>query len=71
MTPAERIEAAIVAARAVAASPGAEELRKRSEGTAGTWTKDDESRLRAGWIQVWNPHLKRYDRLDINPGGRL
>ena len=48
---AERIEGAIVAARAVAATPEARELHRRSAKDGdkfirGCWTPDDEKRLR-------------------------
>lgn len=48
---AERIEAAILAARAVAATPEARELHRRSakdgdKFVRGCWTPDDEKRLR-------------------------
>jgi hypothetical protein len=65
LIPPDVLERAILAARAVEASDGAETLRKHSKGTAGTWDADDEARLREGWIQVWNPGRNRYDRLDV------
>lgn len=51
MTREERIEVAIVAARKVAASPEARELHRRSsakgdKAPAGTWSGEDERRLR-------------------------
>ena len=51
MTRAERIEAAILAARAVAATPEARELHRRSAKDGdkfirGCWTSEDEQRLR-------------------------
>lgn len=61
----DRIERAIVAAREVAATAGAKELRRTSDGTAGTWDAGDEARLREGWIRIWDPHRKRWDRFDI------
>lgn len=62
---ADRIEDAILAARAVAATDGAKDLRKASDGTAGTWDATDEARLREGWMRVWNPNARRYERLDV------
>ena len=59
MTRAERIEAAIVAARQVAASPEAKDLRRRSNGKAGVWTAEDEARLRRGEIAVTLPDGRR------------
>lgn len=47
---AERIETAIKAARAVAATPEAKELHRRSKGKSGSWTAADEQRLRDGVI---------------------
>ena len=47
---AERIETAIKAARAVAATPEAHELHRRSKGKHGAWTAEDERRLRDGVI---------------------
>lgn len=47
---AARVEAAIVAARAVAATPEAKELHRRSKGKHGAWTAEDERRLREGAI---------------------
>lgn len=46
MTRAERIEAAIVAARKVAASPEANECARRTRGKHGQWSAEDERRLR-------------------------
>ena len=57
------IDDAIIAARAVAATPGARELRERSRGTAGTWTEQDERDLRAGFLCIWNPHRRAYEKL--------
>lgn len=47
---AERIETAIKAARAVAATAEAHELHRRSKGKSGSWTAADEQRLRDGVI---------------------
>ena len=46
MTREERIEAAIVAARKVAASPEANECARRTRGKHGQWSAEDERRLR-------------------------
>lgn len=46
----ERVERAIVAARAVAATPEAAELQRRTGGKHGAWTAEDERRLREGVI---------------------
>lgn len=46
MTRAERIEAAIIAARKVAASPEANECARRTRGKHGQWSAEDERRLR-------------------------
>lgn len=51
---AERVETAITAARAVAATPAAKELHRLSRGKHGGWTAEDEKRLREGVIQT--PH---------------
>lgn len=59
MTRAERVEAAIVAARKVAVSPEAKDLRQRSNGKAGTWTAEDEARLRRGEVAVVLPDGRR------------
>ncbi len=61
----ERTEAAILAARAVAASPGAETLRKHSRGAQGVWTAQDEANLRAGFVMVWNDRTARLERLNV------
>jgi len=55
-----RVEAAIVAARAVAASPEAKDPARRSNGMRGTWTKADEERLRRGEIVITNDHGAPY-----------
>ena len=58
MTRAERVEAAIVAARKVAVSPEAKDLRQRSNGKAGT-SAEDEARLRRGEVAVVLPDGRR------------
>jgi len=63
------IDTAIDAARRVAATPEAAELRRHSGNTAGVWTEEDERRLRAGWIQVWNPNARRWERLNVPVAG--
>ncbi len=59
------IDDAIVAARAVATTTGALELRSRSRGTAGSWSEQDERDLRAGFLRIWNPHRRAYERLAV------
>jgi len=51
---AAKIEAAIVAARAVAATPEARALARRTGGKFGVWTAEDEARLRRGEIAIPN-----------------
>jgi hypothetical protein len=47
-----RVGQAITAARAVAATPEAKELQRRSKGKHGGWTAEDEARLRQGMIST-------------------
>ncbi len=65
------IEDAIKAARAVAVTKEAEQLRNRSKGTNGTWTHEDERNLRAGFLRIWNPNARSYERLNIRSGSGL
>lgn len=61
----DRIESAILSARAVAATPEAQELARRTGGKHGTWTREDEANLRAGFMMIWNENRRQHDRLDL------
>lgn len=56
MTPEERraarIETGIRETRRVAKSPEARELARRTGGKHGTWTREDEDRLRKGEVET-------------------
>lgn len=64
-----RTEHAILEARKVVASKGAEELRRASGGRRGSWTREDEEALRAGYLKIWNERTSRFERFDL-PGDR-